>query len=141
MEHEGIQDQQKNSLTQLAEAFRSWRSERKLGAKIPEQLWDQVCKLEPEYGFGAVANACRLNYTQFRRRLGLPEPERSAQKTVRKGSCSAGTFLEVGSLQALSGGECCIEVEVPQRKMTIRLSKGSTVRAGEIISGLWDLMG
>lgn len=26
--------------------------------KIPEELWDQLCKLVPEYGIGAVANAC-----------------------------------------------------------------------------------
>ena len=141
MEQEGIQDQQKDSLTQLAETFRSWRAERKLGAKIPEQLWDQVCKLEPEYGFGAVAHACRLNYAQFRRRLGLPVPESRARKAAGTVSRGSGRFLEVGSLQSLSGGECCIEVEVPQRKMTIRLSGGSTLRSGEIISGLWDLMG
>ncbi len=141
MDREDTQEQQKDNLTDLAEAFDRWRAERKLGSKIPEKLWDRVCKLEPEYGFGAVAHACRLNYAQFRRRLGLPVPERRARNVARKGSCSAGTFLEVGSLQALSGGECCIEVEIPQRKMTIRLSGGSTVRAGELISGLWDLMG
>ena len=141
MEQQGIKDQQKDSLTQLAEAFLSWRAERKLGAKIPEELWDQVCKLEPEYGFGTVANACRLNYTQFRRRLGLPVPERGSQKAAGTVSRDSGRFLEVGSLRGLTGEACCIEVEVPQRKMTIRLSGGSTLRAGDIISGLWDLMG
>ena len=141
MEQEGIQDQQKDCLTELAEAFDSWRAERKLGSKIPEELWDQACKLEPEYGFGSVAHTCRLNYAQLRRRLGLPVPERRACKAAGNVSRGSGRFLEVGSLRGLTGEECCIEVEVPQRKMTIRLSGGSTLRAGDIISGLWNLMG
>lgn len=140
MDRENTQERQKESLTELTEAFRSWRSQRAPGSKIPEELWDQVCKLEPEYGFGTVAHACRLNYAQFRRRLGLPVSVRKPKQTTRSELPSGAKFLEVGNLGSVAGGECCIEVDVPQRKMTIRLTGSSGDRAGAIISGLWDLL-
>lgn len=133
-------NQESDPLTRLSEEFRIWRNNRTVGSKIPEELWQRACKLEPTYGFSTIAHVCMLNYVQFRRRLGLPIPARKNRSDRDSAAASAAEFLDVGVLGPVVGGDCRIEVDVLHKGMNIHLRGSSCSQAAVIAKALWEVM-
>ena len=59
------------ALWQLTERFASWRSGRKLGDRIPPELWAAAVEMVAVHGAYRVARALTLDYDMLKRRVAL----------------------------------------------------------------------
>lgn len=132
--------QESDPLIELSEEFRTWRNSRTIRSKIPEELWQRACELEPTYGFGTIAHVCRLNYVQFRRRLGLPELARNKCSESKPPEAHTAGFLDIGLLGPAAGDGCRIEVDVQHKRMHIHLQGSSCSQAAVIAKALWEVI-
>ena len=81
--------------------FEAWRGERKLGARIPQPLWDLAVRLAKLHGVSRTATALGLDYYGLQRRTGTvaaPAPS------------SNPAFVEVQA-PIVAGKECRLEFD------------------------------
>jgi hypothetical protein len=57
------------ALRQLAERFATWRAGRKLGMRIPPELWSAAVEMVAVHGAYRVARALSLDYDMLKRRV------------------------------------------------------------------------
>ena len=60
-----------DALRQLTERFASWRSGRKLGMRIPPELWAAAVEVVAVHGAYRVARALSLDYDVLKQRVAL----------------------------------------------------------------------
>jgi hypothetical protein len=60
-----------DALTQLEERFAAWRAGRKLGMRIPPQLWSEAVQMVGVHGACRVARALSLDYHVLKQRVAL----------------------------------------------------------------------
>ena len=60
-----------NALTQLKERFAAWRAVRKLGMRIPPELWSSAVEMVAEHEACQVAGELNLDYDMLRRRVAM----------------------------------------------------------------------
>ena len=60
-----------DALRQLTERFASWRSGRKLGMRIPPELWAAAVEMVAVHGAYRVARALALDYDMLKQRVAL----------------------------------------------------------------------
>ena len=60
-----------DALKQLTERFASWRSGRKLGMRIPPELWAAAVEMVAAHGAYPVARALTLDYEMLKQRVAL----------------------------------------------------------------------
>ena len=60
-----------DALRQLTERFASWRSGRKLGMRIPPELWAAAVEMVAAHGAHPVARALTLDYEMLKQRVAL----------------------------------------------------------------------
>ncbi len=60
-----------DALRQLTERFASWRSGRKLGMRIPPELWAAAVEVVALHGAYRVARALTLDYDMLKQRVAL----------------------------------------------------------------------
>ena len=60
-----------DALTQLEERFAAWRAGRKLGMRIPAQLWSEAVQMVAVHGACRVARALSLDYHVLKQRVAL----------------------------------------------------------------------
>jgi hypothetical protein len=78
------------TLETVAEHFSHWRSKKKRGERIPEQLWSQAIALVDSYGISQVTRTLRLSGQDLNRRRGVAG---SGQRRRRCGKPQS--FVEV----------------------------------------------
>jgi hypothetical protein len=59
------------ALTQLKERFATWRAGRKLGMRIPLELWSAAVELVAVHGACQVAGELNLDYDMLKKRVAL----------------------------------------------------------------------
>lgn len=59
------------ALTQLKERFATWRAGRKLGMRIPPQLWAAAVEMVAVHGACRVAGELNLDYDMLKQRVAL----------------------------------------------------------------------
>jgi hypothetical protein len=62
---------QADPLTQLKERFAAWRAVRKLGMRIPPQLWAAAIEMGAVHGACRVAGELNLDYDMLKQRVAL----------------------------------------------------------------------
>jgi hypothetical protein len=58
-----------DALVQLKERFAAWRKQRKLGMRIPPELWCAAVEMVAEHGACRVAGELNLDYDMLKRRV------------------------------------------------------------------------
>ncbi|MGB5831482.1 MAG: hypothetical protein WBG92_05760 [Thiohalocapsa sp.] len=59
------------TLEEVAAHFEHWRSEKKKGERIPEQLWSEAIALVKDYGLSPVTRRLRLSGRDLNKRRGI----------------------------------------------------------------------
>jgi hypothetical protein len=78
------------TLQEVAAHFAQWRSEKKRGERVPEQLWSEAIALVDRYGVSQVTRTLRLSGQDLNRRRGIAS---SGQRRRRGGRLQS--FVEV----------------------------------------------
>ena len=60
-----------DALTQLKEGFATWRAVRKLGMRIPPELWSAAVEMVAVHGACRVAGELNLDYDMLKQRVAL----------------------------------------------------------------------
>jgi hypothetical protein len=60
-----------DALTQLKERFATWRAVRKLGMRIPPELWAEAVEMVAVHGACRVAGELNLDYDMLKQRVAL----------------------------------------------------------------------
>ena len=142
----------RRALLDLEERFRSWRSGRKRGEKIPRALWQAAVELVDQYSLDDIAATLTLNLGRLERRVEATSHRRKrpsgASAAISFGS-SATTdhhgFVEVEP--RLGGGypdECRVEAEDGTgKKLNLYLRSNGLAPAVEIarcvVKELWSV--
>jgi hypothetical protein len=69
------------TLEEVAEHFERWRSNKRKGERIPEQLWSEAVDLVNSYGVSRVARTLRLGGRDLNQRRGMTEAARNEEAT------------------------------------------------------------
>src|SRR5574341_2459430 len=89
----------RTGLLRLARRLNAWRTRRRAGQRIPEELWRAATDLARVHGLSPVAAALKLNYYDLQRRL-------RAGRSGRVGRSGVPTFVEVAPVAVpLGSGE------------------------------------
>jgi hypothetical protein len=67
------------TLDEVAEHIEQWRSHKKNGERIPQQLWNEALALVSTYGLSRVSRTLRLSYPELNKRLKIIEAEQRRQ--------------------------------------------------------------
>ena len=92
------------SLARGRERFEAWRRSRKVGARIPDQLWSLAVTLAEAHGLSCTASALKLDYDSLKNRV--------AGRNCGDSQSVAPTFVELSPPPLVpSTTECVIELE------------------------------
>jgi hypothetical protein len=58
-----------DSLAHVREQFKAWRRSRKVGARIPDQLWSLAVTLAETHGLSRTASSLKLDYYSLKNRV------------------------------------------------------------------------
>ena len=72
------------TLNEVAKHIEQWRSHKKNGERIPQQLWNEALGLVSTYGVSQVSRTLRLSYTDLNKRLRIVEAEQRRQSPVEE---------------------------------------------------------
>ncbi|MBW8004130.1 MAG: transposase family protein [Planctomycetes bacterium] len=132
---------ERRTLTEVEKQFRSWRSSRKRGSRIPQRLWQAAAELSEQHPISDIALTLGLDYTRLRRRV-EPLPSlrtQLASDEVRPGRAGV-RFVEVGMVPGRGTGECSVEAEDGRgKKLKMHLKGASCAEAVEIAKALWGI--
>jgi len=84
-------------LTALAQRFKTWRSERRRGQRIPEELWQAATEQAQIHGLNPTVATLGLNYYDLQRRM-------QGSRAPRRGRPPAPTFVELPAAALTPGG-------------------------------------
>ena len=124
----------RRTLMDVEEQFRTWRSSRKRGQKIPRGLWQAAIELAGQYSLDEIATTLELNHGRLEKRV---EATAHRQKRPSGTGAAAGhnRFVEVGAIGAGYPGECTVEAEDgDNKKLTVHLKGSECAQAVEIAS-------
>ncbi len=62
-----------DALTQMRERFATWRAVRKIGMRIPPELWSAAVEMVAVHGACRVAGELKLDYDMLKQRVALAE--------------------------------------------------------------------
>jgi len=78
------------TLEDVARHIEQWRSSKKKGERVPQQLWSEALGLVDTYGISRISRTLRLSYTEFDKRRGIIE---AGQRRQEPGEDTA--FVEI----------------------------------------------
>ena len=90
------------SLARGRDRFEAWRRDRKVGARIPDQLWALAVKLADGHGLSRTASTLKLDYHTLKKRVGAKTSDSSSVP---------GAFIELSRPSLAPSGECVVEFE------------------------------
>lgn len=96
------------ALTRLKERFATWRAGRKLGMRIPPQLWSAAVEMVAVHGACRVAGELNLDYDMLKQRVALAG---SKVTTTELAPRFVELFASAGAMPAPSSQpECVVEL-------------------------------
>ncbi len=99
----------------LQQRLNDWRSQRRPGMPIPEELWTEAVSLADTHGVGRIARGLPLDYGALKKRVALAPPV---------APCSP-AFIEIPSIESSSVSNAVVEIARPDgTRMKMRLSEG-----------------
>ena len=90
------------SLARGRDRFEAWRGDRKVGARIPDQLWGLAVKPAEAHGLSRTASTLKLDYHTLKKRVAAKTPDCSSV---------SGEFIELSPPSLAPSGECVVEFE------------------------------
>jgi hypothetical protein len=98
-----------DALMQLKERFATWRAVRRLGMRIPPELWSAAVKMVAVYGACRVAGELNLDYDMLKQRVALSSDK---ARTTQVAPRFVELFAATGALPAHSAlqPECVVEM-------------------------------
>lgn len=95
-----------DALTQLNERFAVWRAGRKLGMRIPPQLWAAAVDMVGVHGACRVARALNLDYEMLKRRVA--QAGRKVTTTTELAPRFVELFAPAGAMPAPGAQPQCV---------------------------------
>ena len=100
----------------------SWRGQRRVGQRIPGDIWAAAAEAARRHGVDRVSRELRLDRSHLQRRV---------QKVVegeREAGPVKGMFVELGGGPTASGGRCVVELEKGNgTKLRVNVEDAATV--------------
>ena len=124
-----------DGLSRLKRRFDQWRAGRKVGARIPQELWAGAVDLVGEHGACAVAAELHLDYAVLKRRAGLA----GGKVRVQEAPQFVELFAPAGpTTSATSRPECVVELDNARgAKMRLELSGKGLAGLSVLCSAFW----
>jgi len=98
----------------------AWRGQRRVGERIPAEMWQRVAGAVRQHGLKVVSQALRLDYARLKRRVGDGQPERPV-------------FVEVAKPAPENGLGCVVELEKGNgTRLRIRVREAAGVDWGKV---------
>jgi len=95
-----------------------WRGERRLGQRIPEEVWAESVRAAGRYGIRYVSEALELDYGRLERRCGQPEQGDAGGQVA---------FVELAATRP-EAVQCVVEVEKSNgTKLRVSVGDAATV--------------
>ena len=127
-----------DGLSQLEQRFDQWRAGRKVGMRIPRELWAGAVDLVREHGACRVAAELHLDYAVLKRRAGLAgaKPRIQAAPRFVELFAPAGPMPSAAALALLP--ECVVELDNARgAKMRVELSGKGLAGLSTLCSAFW----
>jgi hypothetical protein len=127
-----------DALLQLRRRFDQWRARRRVGTRIPSDLWAGAVAAASEHGAYRVAAELHLDYTVLKRRAGLSSHTGKAPTTALMPQ-----FVEVfaagGSpTSAPSRPQCVVELHSARgAKMRVELNADALAGLSVLCTAFW----
>jgi len=97
-----------DALTQLKERFATWRAVRKLGMRIPAELWSAAVEMVAVHGACRVAGELKLDYDTLKQRVALAGGKVTSTELAPR---FVELFAAAGAMPAPSAQpECVVEL-------------------------------
>ena len=129
----------RRALMDVEERFRSWRSSRRRGEKIPRELWQAVVELADGHTLDEIASTLALNRERLEKQVRATARTRERARTAVL-KAGYGGFVEVEASSPGYPDECTVESEDGSgRKLTMHLKGDGCRHALEISKAFWDL--
>ncbi len=106
------------ALEELQRQFDTWRSTRRPGRRIPEELWNSATELAREMGVNPVVRALHLDFSKLKRRV----TGRVASKPKASPPPNVPTFVELAVDTVSRRPECVVEFEGRNGPVRMRLA-------------------
>ena len=125
-----------DGLSRLKRQFEQWHAGRKVGARIPQELWGGAVDLVGEHGACRVAAELRLDYAVLKRRVGLTGDKVRVQETPRfvELLAPAGLATPAGAVRP----QCVVELDNARgARMRVELSGEGLCSLSALCSAFW----
>jgi|TARA_B100000315_G_scaffold189462_1_gene179302 hypothetical protein len=124
----------RESLEEVREQFKNWRSQREKGSRIPQWLWQAAVGLSDRHSVGKIATALALDHGRLKQRIAAPG------SLDGKSQRPAETGIEFVSIGALPTGQAdVVELEDGTgRRLKVHLAGAGTGRLVEVAKALWE---
>jgi hypothetical protein len=125
-----------DALSQLKRQFDQWRAGRKVGARIPSDLWAGAVAAALEHGAYQVSAQLHLDYVVLKRRAALAGGKAAATELAPQ-------FVELfaaaaPAAPASSRPECVVELDNARgAKMRVQLSGSGLAGLSALCSAFW----
>ncbi len=138
--HEPIPSTLPADLAAARKRFVAWRTVRRIGARIPEPLWQSAAELAKSYGVSRVSQTLQVDYYGLRRRVDPTSANDCPKRRQSKDpASSAPGFVELPSLSALPSTECQVEFEDGKGARLLLRWKGTDAPDVSTLShNFWD---
>ena len=108
----GQAHRQTSKLATVRSGFARWRTRRKPGEHIPDELWRAAVDLAGELGINKTARALRLDYYSLKKHVDDASTRPATAAAVRKAS-EPSAFVEIPPGAIAPPSECVVELEHP----------------------------
>ena len=125
-------------LESTRQRFQRWRQTRKLGARIPERLWNAAVKMARRYGMHRVASTLGVDYYCLKKRV--EQQDAASSRAAKSGpDPSVPRFLELAPAER-GTTECIFELEKPGgAKMRVHLKGVAAPDLASLSRSLWGV--
>lgn len=106
--------------------FQNWRTTRKPGSAMPDELWTAAVRLARTYGLSAISRSLPIDYGALKKRMEAEDAGCTPRFIELKAIPVAQSPIAEGSVVDL--------VDADGAKMTIRLAPGASVNVAELVS-------
>ncbi|NCF83897.1 MAG: hypothetical protein GWP74_20055 [Proteobacteria bacterium] len=125
-------------LESTRQRFKRWRQTRRLGARIPERLWNAAVKMAGLYGMHRAASTLGVDYHSLKKRV--EEHDADSSRAAKSGPEErVPRFLELAPAE-IGTTECILELEKPGgAKMRVHLKGVAAVDLATLSRSLWGV--
>lgn len=123
-------------LSQLKRQFEKWRALRRVGERIPPQLWEGAVSAAADHGAYRVARELNLDYAVLKRRAAPAAGDAPA------GALAAPHFVELfapsGPTMPVAGAQCVVELANARgAKMRLELRGSALAGLPALCTAFW----